>query len=154
MKKVTALLITLFLSIFFICGDKKANTSSNSSSEKELTVINNIYVVKENNSKTKSPIDITYLKNYNKDAKEDLIDKTEDHITNLYGKAFYEIAYLKDTYDMEPAYKALIYLPNSTESNGDNSALTIILKDNLVISYKIDDFNGLHYSYIPNIFNN
>ncbi|WP_055667327.1 hypothetical protein [Desnuesiella massiliensis] len=154
MKKIVSLLIVLLLSVFYIGCDKKSNVLSTNLNEKETSVVNNIYILKENSSKTKAPIDKAFLKSYNKDAKEDLIGKSEEQVINIYKKPFYEIAYLKSPKDIEPSHKAFIYLPDSSEANADNSALTIIFKDNLVIKYKIDDFNGLHYSSIPDIFNN
>lgn len=154
MKKIVSLLLILCLSNFWIGCDKKYNSVSNDLKEKEVSIKNHIYILKENNAKIKSPIDKTYLKKYNKEAKEDLVGKSEDSIINIYRTPFYEITYLPNHENAELIYKIFIYLPDSNESDADNSALTIIFKNNLVINYKIDDFNGLNYSNIPNIFNN
>ena len=160
MEKTKKYLLGIFILLVIISASlilyMPVNTKSSSEillSEKvDDNVLEKVYIIKEPMGFINGPIPIDDLKKFNKSAKEDLLGKTQDFILKTFGKPTYEVSYREKYKGKEKNKKAYIYTSRHSEEESDSSALFIVMENELVYNYTIDEFNGLSEDTAVDIF--
>lgn len=145
-KKIFIMLLIGILG--FICG-AIINDNIKVKPIKKVTNINNYYCAKYIGGGARAPINLDYLKDYSKNtvSKGDLRGKEEKFIKELYGEPTYEITHVIEGGEQLTVTFIYGFISTNTDTQ-DLSAIYIILKDNKVVNYYIDEFNGVMYSEI------
>lgn len=150
MEKAKKYLLSIFIIliiisgylIFFVPTDLNVLPETLLAESTEENPLEKIYIAKESMHFINSPIPKTYLKKFNKTAKEDLIGKSQDFVLNTFGNPTYEVIYKEIYKDKESIKKVYLYIPKLPEEEADSSALFIVMKNELVYDYTIDEFTG------------
>lgn len=142
-KKIFCLFIMITLLLTAIgCSDKSTISSSKSTAKVEYKTQDRFYFITKNKSEIISPNDL--CKKYYKNAKDDILDKSTDFITNAWKQPVYNLK-LTEKVDGKDTEKS-IWIYNVSKDSP--SCLYLFIEDNKVKDYSIDELNMLDESMV------
>lgn len=142
-KKYLCLFIMLTLLITAIgCSDKSTIPSSKTTSKIEYKTQDRFYFITKNKSEIINPNDL--CKKYYKNAKDDILSKDINYITNIWKQPVYSLKLMEKVDGKDTEKNIWIY----NISKDSPSALYLFIEDNKVKDYSIDELNMLDESIV------
>lgn len=159
MKKVIASII-LCTSIFMSGCNKEIKNVDNISTNQQVNMEtkNRFYFMQEGNKLLSREIfdkmKDEYFKKYYTNAKDDLLKKTKDEIINIFDTPTYRLSLVEskdsEISKMNKVQDKIVWIYSL--DGEDSTSVYIFIKDDKVIDYKLDEYNGLSNADIVNLF--
>ncbi len=159
MKKVIASIILCTLIFMSGCSKEIKNVDNVATNQQvNMETKNRFYFMQEGNKLLSRELfdkrKDEHFKKYYPNAKDDLLKKTKDEIINIFDRPTYRLSIVEskdsEISKMNEVQDKIVWIYSL--DGEDSLAVYLFIKDDKVIDYKLDEYNGLSNADIVNLF--